>query len=301
MLSLCLAVLDDQSNEEQFIEYELKRRFASMKKRICVGIFMLILVTLCGMSAFATAPYSSNLDSLSSSPDNLDVLAQEQTILDMMNFNDEQQVYAITSLDFSKAQKQYILNSVSFRDILAPDPSSINVFIQDDYAWTIPLEETSENYEYAVVRKLENGEFSSSVITTLDKGTSSVEYIFHPEMLDKKLSDYQVDRITAVAVGDINTHVIIASTDKGLLYIPFSDRPEFLDITNGKIYSSSDFLNLLEAYIQTRDASIASGGGSASVSGRFWGLLSISLLCTAFVLLIIYVKKYKLHRSEKQR
>ena len=91
----------------------------------------------------------------------------------------------------------------------------------------------------------------------------------------------------------INTHVVIANTTEGLLYIPFSDRPEFLDIINGKIYSGSDFLSILEVYIQTRDPSIASGGGSASASGHSWFLLSVSLLCTACILLIIYIKKYK--------
>ena len=75
-----------------------------MKKRIFIGIFTLILVALCEMAAFAAAPYSSNLDSLSSSSDNLDVLSQEQTILDMMAFSDEAQPYAAASLDFSKAQ-----------------------------------------------------------------------------------------------------------------------------------------------------------------------------------------------------
>ena len=120
--------------------------------------------------------------------------------------------------------------------------------MKDDYAWTVPLEETDENYEYAVVRKLEDGEFGSSVITTLDKTTSSVAYIFHPEMLDEELADYQVDSIITVAIGDINTHVVIANTTEGLLYIPFSDRPEFLDIINGKIYSGSDFLSILEVY-----------------------------------------------------
>ena len=84
-----------------------------------------------------------------------------------------------------------------------------------------------------------------------------------------------------------------ANTTEGLLYIPFSDRPEFLDIINGKIYSGSDFLSILEVYIQTRDPSIASGGGSASASGHSWFLLSVSLLCTACILLIIYIKKYK--------
>lgn len=257
-----------------------------MKKRIFIGIFTLILVALCEMAAFAAAPYSSNLDSLSSSSDNLDVLSQEQTILDMMAFSDEAQPYAAASLDFSKAQKQYIMNSVSFYDILSLSPSSAEAFVKDDYAWTVPLEETDENYEYAVVRKLEDGEFGSSVITTLDKTTSSVAYIFHPEMLDEELADYQVDSIITVAIGDINTHVVIANTTEGLLYIPFSDRPEFLDIINGKIYSGSDFLSILEVYIQTRDPSIASGGGSASASGHSWFLLSVSLLCTACILLI---------------
>lgn len=118
-------------------------------------------------------------------------------------------------------------------------------------------------------------------------------------MLDKKLSNYPVDSIVTVAIGDINTHVIIASTSEGLLYIPFSDRPELLDMANGKIYSGSDFLNRLEAYIQTRDASTASGGKSLSVSGRLLILFSVSLLCASFVLLIIHIKKYKPHRSEK--
>ena len=112
-------------------------------------------------------------------------------------------------------------------------------------------------------------------------------------MLDEELADYQVDSIITVAIGDINTHVVIANTTEGLLYIPFSDRPEFLDIINGKIYSGSDFLSILEVYIQTRDPSIASGGGSASASGHSWFLLSVSLLCTACILLIIYIKKYK--------
>ena len=267
-----------------------------MKKRICIGVFMLILATLCGMSVFAATPYSSKLDSLSSSSDVSGVLAQEQTILNMMSPGDNQHTI---DPDFSKAQKQYIMNAFSFYNILALNPSSTDAFVKADYAWTIPLKENAENYEYAVVRKLENGEFGSSVITTLDKATSSVEYIFHPEMLDEKLSGYPVDSVATVAIGEINTHVIIASTSEGLLYIPFSDCPELLDITNGKIYSDSDFLNLLEAYIQTRDASTASGGESESVLGHLLILFSVTLLCAAFVLLIIHIKKYKQHRSEK--
>lgn len=153
-----------------------------MKKRICIGIFMLILATLCGVSVFAATPYSSKLDSLSSSSDVSGVLSQEQTILNMMNLGDNQHTI---NLDFSKAQKQYIINVFSFYDILALSPSSTNAFMKADYSWTIPLEENAENYEYAVVRRLENGEFGSSVITTLDKATSSVKYIFHPECLTK--------------------------------------------------------------------------------------------------------------------
>lgn len=130
-----------------------------------------------------------------------------------------------------------------------------------EYIWKVPVYETDKDYIYAAVRINDGGEASVSSVIAPKGELNDVTYLFDrdlvPELIDGSGLNADTDAAAAVSISGISTDIIVFPADGQWYGIPFSARPEFLEVENGEIYE----LQELEEKISALTSEMSSGSG----------------------------------------
>jgi len=160
-----------------------------------------------------------------------------------------------------------------------------------DFVWEVPVSEIKDSYLYASVRidrpRISDAPdyqpkmvFTAEDVTvwftaTGDKTTSSARYYFDRELIGKIIkksgleADY--DTILPVTLSTLfGTDIILFFAEDALYAIPFSSRPDFLGLENGKVYEYETVRSSVSALLEEMSGGYiggqSGGGGGALIT-----------------------------------
>ncbi len=192
------------------------------------------------------------------------------------------------NIDIDKAVKLYPLNKLDGIDDIN------NAIKTNSYIYKIPISE-KRRYSYFAF-KVENKEvISYETHETANKSLATAKYLFEPNLVNDVIakSGLEVSDVNILTIPVIKTDfVYFKSADKHYV-IPFSSRPDFLEIENGKIYEFDDFAWHVNELLQN----MQTGNNHQFEFIIFFILLVIIIFMIIFIIVTVAKRKSVKHNE----
>ena len=195
-------------------------------------------------------------------------------------------------VDMSRAVKVYVIENWKSKD---PLKKALN---SNQYYYRIPIIET-DGFIYATVVIKDGKITGTSTALTSDTSKNLASYLFASNPAEyADISDVPTEEILVFSVPEIKTDFFYYQADGEEYAVPFSSRPDFLGLENGKKVSFTGFSNAVQKLVSEADAADpfdnTGGGGPRTKKALTAVFISSAILILAVaVLLIIRSKKRK--------
>lgn len=216
---------------------------------------------------FYNRPMSEDLNGNMSLLSNIEneIREQGQAVLKLNGIND---VVALNYSNLTGAVKVVLAEGKYASEVLeqlgsANDVAIRKVYVNTEdifasrflkYSWKVPVMETEDYYMYATVKINSIEDISVSSTIAPKKEMSDVCYIFDKELVPSILRssglNVDYDIVFPVYLPSISTDIVIFSANEVQYAIPFSARPELLDVENGKIYEYNEIEIKINALLE---------------------------------------------------
>ena len=272
-------------------------------KCILLLLGMLILSPCIVYASDESQNYDYRNDTINNSDDYEEVNGLGKVILqelyeinDINICNDTEQ-----ALDVSGATKVLVYKSEDFLALLKDNNMMESVKNHTNYCWKIPIDDTNE-VVYTVVYFNSNNEWSYyTASSNLENGKNQVEYIFEKEKIADVFvqNEIKIQQVFAVTVSEIGLDCLMVDSGTEVLIIPYAARPDFLEITNGQIYSPKEMYEKIDNYITALSyeyTNEAGGGvGYSEKSNSYIYIAGVALLSMAVMVKLShnYLKRKK--------
>lgn len=275
-----------------------------MKKIILSVLAIILCFCVIPISAFA-----SEADSTMNLNTNIEESAEYTSIISLENdLLRQMQVLAVTtkretlptSIDFKLAVKVFALDNLDSANAIK------TVCNNGSYYYRIPLA-VDEGYIYTTIVVTDGKVTGYDTSMTYDTSLGQVSYLFDEQLVGELLATFseKVSNVVVLTIPAIKTDFVYFEAGGKAYAIPFSSRPEFLKLDNGKIYEYDKFLSCAKALIgEVQDSSNytdyygGAGGyvGSANDNTPYYIIVPIFVIGLT-VLSIVSMKKK--HRNTK--
>lgn len=140
--------------------------------------------------------------------------------LDASNWAQAKRVHVFTPQEFLRALKQGTLE-----EAIASAPT----------IWRVPVSCGDSGYSY--INAGASG--YTTVYGSADTGNDA-PYLFEPEIIPADIFDRGGAVYIVTVLENINADFIVALSEEGPRLVPYSTRPDFLKLENGRVYSSGE-------------------------------------------------------------
>lgn len=213
----------------------------------------------------------------------------------------------LTDSDAANAYMLHWVRSADFRDALLAGKSVFEL-ISKEYFWTCPKGNGKELFIN------DNGQWRLSGVITFTTGISDV--------IDNALVEQQIEEYTSregklvrpvvyFCAGRYATNFAFFETESSSYFIPYSPRPDYTGLENGKVYSGTEMIRILEENyplpdITNTDPSIMGGYAYSqemeikeflymseeTARGTIWPYIAVTCGILFFAIyLLIYLRK----------
>lgn len=236
--------------------------------------------------------------------DRMKIVALEENILsdlynsslsEKTNIADE----SIQSIDFNKAQKVYTFSPYAFLELVTKEDFYELYQKEGHVVWKVPVGKSANYYDYAIIGKVEDGEYTYTTVRTPVANVGSARYLFHPseanDILSQKFLSTATVEILSIPMYDID--LLMVKSKGEISFIPYSDQTGRL--RNGETYSPNELASQIADIVQENRTTADSGGGAnaLSVEKNRSGLIQIAILCAATCAAIyLFLKQWKAYR-----
>ena len=189
---------------------------------------LLLAMLLCTSAAYAASPFD---DSLSDSPDAQKVLALQGMIV--YNIGDKLDA----AVKLYEQDKDSLLDAIQ-SGTLGEIPS------QADYLWAIPL----HGHRYVLCGPDGGDGFSCAVARGNELSAQKLDFLWHPEKAESLLDGFStVDQSFFIFCNQIVSSFLYVKSGGEEFLIPYSARPDFLELENQEIYTPAQVQAAIEA------------------------------------------------------
>lgn len=275
-------------------------------------IFLSVLAFVLCLCVSPVSVFASEADSTMNLTSNIEESSEYTSLVSLENdLLRQMQVLAETtkrdalptSIDFKKAVKVSALDNLDSAD--AVKTASNN----GSYYYRIPLA-VDKGYIYSTIVVTDGKVTGYDTSMTYDTALGQVSYLFDEKLVGELLATFSV-KVTDVAVltiPAIKTDFVYFIAGNQAYAIPFSSRPDFLKLDNGKIYEYDKFISCAKALLsEMQDSNIyadnyggAGGGymGSSTDNTLYYIIAPIILVLGLTALSIVFMKRKR--RNAKQ-
>lgn len=274
-------------------------------------IFLSVLAFVLCLCVSPVSVFASEADSTMNLTSNIEESSEYTSLVDLENdLLRQMQVLAETtkrdtlptSIDFNKAVKVSVLDDLGSANAVKTARNN------GSYYYRIPLV-VDEGYIYSTI-VVTNGKVTGyDTSMTYDTALGQVSYLFDEKLVGELLATFSV-KVTDVAVLTIpaikTDFVYFVAGDKAYA-IPFSSRPDFLKLDNGKIYEYDKFISCAKTLLSEMENSDiyadyygGAGGGymGSTNDNTFYYIIAPILVLGLIALSIVFMKKKR--RNAKQ-
>ena len=277
------------------------------------GLFLSIL--FCYVFSFSVSASNTNFlydfrnETLTDFTEYDDISALQDDILDSLYTNlydSNSSIKSNTKIDFTNATKVYVYTPQELLALLNSDNIVDNISRTSNYCWKIPVANKSDGVDYAVAYTNSSGNWTYYTASTTEFGKNEVLYIIDPDNINDTLLKNKIEYIQqlyALTISEMSMDLLVIDTGAETFAIPYASRPDFLNLENGKAYSTTDMYEILNTYFseQTSLSDWPSGGGASNIKADLD--LSTYVVITFFFISIfsgvVILRKKRLTRQIK--
>lgn len=169
-----------------------------------------------------------------------------------------------TSIDFKKAVRVFVLDNLDSSN--AVKTASKN----SSYYYRIPLA-IDEGYIYSTIVVTDGKVTGYDTSMTYDTALGQVSYLFDEKLVEDLLVTFseKVTDVTVLTISAIKTDFVYFIAGDKAYAIPFSSRPDFLNLENGEIYEYDRIISCAKALLsEMQDDNIYAGNHGGAGGGH---------------------------------
>lgn len=254
-----------------------------------IPLLLLSVLVLFSVSVEAYA-YDFREDSLVENEYSEEIASLENLVLGALSYDEYNTldsynaISSQSSLDLDSAIRVYNFEEKEFLESLQ---TGFGKALQSNerYVWKVPVSNPLSDYAYAIISEQEDGTWGYVTVSGDELVGMDLAYIYNPEETELLISELTFDSIyiTSIPAWHIDFITIVSGDDVG--FIPYSVRPDLMEIENGKYYTSEEIsikLNDFSAsmHYDYDDGVATSGGGGGD--GSLHQFFSTASIITGF-------------------